>query len=91
MESEIEEDIAINFFYLKRNLTNPVDFKESASNSFLDSKFGNPSIKGITAQVDFFDKDLDNVRFVQANGLPAVREHLTPKLNVNGADFICVF
>ena len=32
-----------------------------------------------TAHVDFNDKNLDNVRFVEVNSLPAVRERLTLK------------
>ena len=35
-----------------------------------------------TANVDYDDKNLDNVRFVKVNCLPAVREHKIPKLYV---------
>ena len=37
------------------------------------------------AHVDFNDKNLDSVRFVKVNSLPAVREHLTPKFYVDEA------
>ena len=36
-----------------------------------------------TAHVVFKDTKLDNVRFGKINSLPAVREHLTPKLQFN--------
>ena len=36
--------------------------------------------KSISAHVNFNDKTFDNARFVEVNSLPAVREHLTPKL-----------
>ena len=48
-------------------------------------KFGDPSILKITAHVDFNDKNLDNVRFVKVNSMPANREHLTPKYYVDQA------
>ena len=35
--------------------------------------------------VDFIDKNLNNVRFVKVNSLPAARQHLTSKLNIDGA------
>ena len=33
--------------------------------------------------VDFNDKNIDNVRFVKVNILPAINQHLTPKQNVD--------
>ena len=44
-----------------------------------------PSIIRNTAHVGFNEKNLDNVRFVQVNSLPAVREHLTPKFHLDQA------
>ena len=38
-----------------------------------------------TAHVDFNDKNLDNVRFVKVNSMPAVGEHLTAKHYVDNA------
>ena len=38
-----------------------------------------------TAHVDSNDENLDNVRFVKVNSMPAVREHLTPKYSVDQA------
>ena len=48
-----------------------------------DNGLNDPSIKRNTAHVDFNDKNLDNVRFVKVNKLPAVREHLTPNFYVD--------
>ena len=42
-----------------------------------------PSIIRNTAHVDFNDENLDNVRFVKVNKLPAVREHFTPNFHVD--------
>ena len=39
----------------------------------------------ITAHVDFNDKNLDNVRFIKMNSLPAVSLHLTHKDYVDNA------
>ena len=45
--------------------------------SYVDSGLNNSSIVRNNAHVDFHDKNLDNVRFVEQNGLPVVRKHLT--------------
>ena len=49
--------------------------------------YNDPSIIRNTAHVDFQDKSLGNVRFVKVNRFPSAREHLTPKLYVDGAIF----
>ena len=36
-----------------------------------------------TANVDFNDKNLDNVRFIQVNSFPAIPEQLTAKSYVD--------
>ena len=36
-----------------------------------------------TAHDEFNDKNLDNVRFVKENSMPAVRKHLTPEFYVD--------
>ena len=46
---------------------------------YVDNKFNDPGFIKNTAHVDFNDRNLDNVRFVEINSMPAVREHLTPK------------
>ena len=50
-----------------------------------------PSIKK-DSHVDFNVKNLDTVRFVEVNSLPAVREHLIPKYYVDdGINEISLF
>ena len=53
--------------------------------SNVDKKFDDPSIIKNTAHVDFNDKNLDNVRFVKVNSMPAVGVHLTTKYYVDNA------
>ena len=70
-------------FELKNSL-NPVDSQEAVSKSFVDNMSIDPSIIRNTAHVDFNYKILEIVR-VEANSVPAVREHLTPNLFVDDA------
>ena len=51
-------------------------------------KIDDHSIIRNTAHVDFNDKNLHNVRFVEINSMPTVREHLTPKSYVDNAIFL---
>ena len=44
-----------------------------------DNKFDDPSIIKNNTNVDFNDKNLDNVRLIQVNSFPAIPEHLTTK------------
>ena len=64
---------------LNSTLTKAKTIKEIPTKNYVDYKFDDPSIMKDTTHVDFNDKDLDNVRFVKVNSMPAVREHLTPK------------
>ena len=52
-------------------------------NHTLIRNLNGPSIIKNTAHVDFNDQNLDDVRFVKVNSMPAVREHLTPKFYVD--------
>ena len=52
---------------------------------YVYNKFNDPSIKKITNHVDFNDKNLDNLKFVKVNNMPAVEEHLTSIIYVNNA------
>ena len=54
---------------------------------YVDKKFNDPSIIKNTAHVDFNDKNVDNVRFLKVNSMPAVGEHLTAKYYVDNAIF----
>ena len=58
---------------------------EITTKNCVDRKFNDPSIIKNTAHVDFNDKNLENVRFVKVNSMPAVRGHLTPKYYVDQA------
>ena len=44
-----------------------------------------PSTIRNNADVDFKDKNLDNVRFIEVNSMSAVPEHLTPRNYVDNA------
>ena len=73
-----------NQFRIK-NLPDPISIKEAATKKYVDNKFNDPSIIKNTTHVDFNDKNLDNVRFVKVNSMPAVGEHLTAKYYVDNA------
>ena len=66
-------------------LTSPKTIIEIPTKNYVDHEFDDPSIIKNTAHVDFNDKNLDNVKFVEVNSLPAVREHLTPYYYVDKA------
>ena len=71
----VEQDsIVLNF-----SSTLPKTIIKLPTKSYVDNKFNDPSIIKNNTHVDFNDKNLDNVRFVKINSIPAVREHLTPK------------
>ena len=85
IESNIEEDIDLKNQYRIKNLPDPINSGEPVSKQYVDNKFDDPSIIKNTAHVDFNDKNLDNVRFVKVNSMPAVGEHLTAKYYVDKA------
>ena len=55
---------------------------------FTDNKVNNSNILKNTAHVDFNDKNLDNVRFVKVNCMPATGEHLTVKNIMLATQFV---
>ena len=83
IESNIEEDIDLKNQFRIKNLPDPISNGEPVSKQYVDNKFNHPSIIKNTAHVDFNDKNLDNVRFVKVNSMPAVKEHLTAKYYVD--------
>ena len=85
IESNLEEDIDLKNQYRIKNLPDPISIREPASKNYVDNLFNPPSIIKNTAHVDFNDKNLDNVRFVKVNSMPAVGEHLTAKYYVDNA------
>ena len=85
IEANIEEDIDLKNQFRIKNLPDPISIREPAPKHYVDNKFMDPSIIKNTAHVDFNDKNLDNVRFVKVNSMPAVGEHLTAKYYVDKA------
>ena len=85
IESNIEEDIDLKNQYRIKNLPDPTEIQDACSKKYVDSLFNHPTIIKNTAHVDFNDKNLDNVRFVKVNSMPAVGEHLTAKYYVDNA------
>ena len=69
--------------FLNSTLTSPNTIIEMPSKNYVDCKFKDPSIIKNTDQIDFNDKNLANVGFVKVNNMPAVEEHLTPKVYVD--------
>ena len=85
IEPNTEADIDIKNQFKIKNLPCPQENSDAVCKSYVDSRLNDPSIIRNTAHVDFNEKNLDNVRFVQVNSLPAVREHLTPKFYLDQA------
>ena len=88
-DEKLDEKISI---VLNSTLTLPKTIIEVPTKSLVDKNFNDPSVKRNTAHVDFNDKNLDNVKFVKVNSMPAVRDHLTLKNYVDQAIFFkCVW
>ena len=85
IEANIEEDIDLKNQFRIKILPDAISNGEPVSKQYVDNKFNDPSIIKNTAHVDFNDKNLDNVRFVKVNSMPAVGEHLTAKYYVDNA------
>ena len=82
---KIDEQDSVVF---KSTLTLTKTKMELLTKNYVDKKFNDPFILKNNGHVDFNDKNLDNVRFVKVNSMPAVREHLTPKYYVDQLNFI---
>ena len=85
IESNIEEDIDMKTQFRVINLPYPTLDGDGVCKAYVDILFNDPSIIKNNTHVNFNDKNLDNVRFIKVNSLPAVREHLTPKAYVDDA------
>ena len=72
-----------NSIVVNSTLTLPKTIIELPTKSYVDSGLNDPSITENNTHADFNDKNVDNVRFIQVNSMPAVREHLTPKYYVD--------
>ena len=66
-------------------LTTPRTILEIPTKNYVDNKFNDPSIIKNSDHVEFNDKNLDNVRWLKVNKMPAFPEHLTPKVHVDYA------
>ena len=79
VEAIIEADIDLKEQNRIKILLDPLSIREAASKNYVDNKLKDPSKISNTAHADFNDKNLENVRFVQVNCMPAVGDHLTAK------------
>ena len=72
IESNNEEEIDMKNKFRIEKLTCPIKNTDAACNSYVDNGLNGPSIIRHNTHVDFKDKNLDSVRFVKINCLPAV-------------------
>ena len=77
-----------NSILLNSTLTLTKTIKKLPTKFYVDNTFEDPKVFKNTAHVDFNDKNLDKVRFVKIDSMPAVGEHLTAKFQVDNAIFI---
>ena len=73
------------YIVLDSTETSPRTSLEIPIKDYVDRKFNDPSLIKNVDNVDFNDKDIDNVGWVKANKWPKDEEHLTPKLYVDNA------
>ena len=76
-----------NSIFFNSTSTLPNTILEIHNKLYVDSDFIDHSIIKNNAHVDFFDKNLDYVRFVKLNSMTEVGEHLTAKSYVDIALF----
>ena len=77
-----------NSIILNSSLTLPKTIVKLLTKSYVDRRLKEPCFIRNTNHVDFNDKNLDNVRFIKVNSMPAVREHPTPRHYVEQAIFV---
>ena len=82
IELNNEEDIDKKNQFKIKKLPCPVEISHVVRKVYVGSGLKDPSIIRSSAHVDFNDKNPDNVRFVTVISLPAIREHLEPKIYV---------
>ena len=85
IESNVGQDNDTKDQFRIKNLADVISIRETASKNFVDTLFTDPSKIKNTDHVEFNDKNLDNVRFVKVNSLPAVSQYLSPKQYVDDA------
>ena len=69
--------------FLHSTLTSPKTINELTTKNYVDKKFNVIYSLKNTDHVDFNNKNLDNVGWVKDNKMPAIEQHLTPKLYVD--------
>ena len=82
-ENRIEEDIDMKNHFRIRNLKDPINVREAVSIYYFDCLFNDRGTTKNTANVDFKDKNLDNIRFIKNNSMPAVGDDLTSEYYVD--------
>ena len=82
---DTDENLTQDTIVLNSTLTSPKTILEIPTKSYVDNKFNDSSIIKNVDNVDFNDKDIDNVGWIKANKWPRDAEHLTPKLYVDNA------
>ena len=80
-----DEKLKQGSIFLNSTLTSPKTILRIPTKNYVDKKFKDRSIIKNRDHVDFNDKDIDNVRWVKVNKMPAIAEHLPPKIYVDYA------
>ena len=80
-----DENLAQDTIILNSTLSTPKTILEIPTKNYFDYKFNDSSIIKNVDNVDFNDKDIDNVGWIKVNKWPRDGEHLTPKLYVDNA------
>ena len=86
-QASIEKNIDLKNQHRIKKLPDPICLRELCSRSSTDNKFNDPTIIKNTAQVDFNDKNLNNVYSIKVNSIATLEEHLTPKYYVDNSLF----
>ena len=77
IESNVEEIIGMKNHFKIKNLKDPTNLGDAASNNYVDTLFNDPSLMKNTTHVDCNDKNFDAVRFLKVSSTPTVGEQLT--------------
>ena len=82
---DTDEKLTQDTIVLNSTLTSPKTIVELPTKNYVDNKFNDSSIIKNVDNVDFNDKDIDNVGWIKVNKWPRDGEHLIPKLYVDNA------
>ena len=80
-----DEKLTQDTIILNSTLTTPKTILELPTKNYVDNKFNDSSIIKNIDNIDFNDKDVDNVGWIKVNKWPRDGEHLTPKVYVDNA------